>query len=90
MVKANAYGHGVLFVASAVEKLVDCFGVARLEEALSLRSQGITKPILLLEGFFQNSICRLLQLITFRLLCIIKSNYLHFNKLNYQIKLKFG
>ncbi|WP_044470973.1 alanine racemase [Mannheimia massilioguelmaensis] len=52
VVKANAYGHGVLFVSSAVERLVDGFGVARLEEALSLRSNGVTKPILLLEGFF--------------------------------------
>lgn len=52
VVKANAYGHGVVFVSSAVEAEVDCFGVARLEEALSLRSNGITKPILLLEGFF--------------------------------------
>lgn len=52
VVKANAYGHGVVFVSAAVEELVDCFGVARLEEALSLRSNGITKPILLLEGFF--------------------------------------
>ncbi|KNE77219.1 alanine racemase [Aggregatibacter actinomycetemcomitans RhAA1] len=54
VVKANAYGHGVVFVSSAVENLVDCFGVARLEEALKLRSNGITKPILLLEGFFSS------------------------------------
>lgn len=52
VVKANAYGHGMEFVAKAVEDNVDGFGVARLEEALSLRSQGIIKPILLLEGFF--------------------------------------
>ncbi|QLB13237.1 alanine racemase [Bisgaardia hudsonensis] len=52
VVKANAYGHGVEFVSSAIEHLVDCFGVARLAEALRLRSNGITKPILLLEGFF--------------------------------------
>ena len=52
VVKANAYGHGVVFVASNLEQNVDCFGVARLEEALALRSNGITKPILLLEGFF--------------------------------------
>ena len=54
VVKANAYGHGVVFVSSAVESMVDCFGVARLEEALKLRSNGITKPILLLEGFFSS------------------------------------
>lgn len=55
VVKANAYGHGVVFVSSAVENMVDCFGVARLEEALRLRSNGITKPILLLEGFFSSN-----------------------------------
>ncbi|HBO39539.1 MAG TPA: alanine racemase [Pasteurellaceae bacterium] len=54
VVKANAYGHGLIFVASALEDSVDCFGVARLEEALKLRSNGITKPILLLEGFFSS------------------------------------
>lgn len=52
VVKANAYGHGVVFVSSILEPLVDCFGVARLQEALALRSNGIIKPILLLEGFF--------------------------------------
>ena len=52
VVKANAYGHGVEFVSSAIEENVDCFGVARIAEALVLRSHGITKPILLLEGFF--------------------------------------
>jgi len=39
VVKANAYGHGVVFVSSAVESLVDCFGVARLEEALKLNPE---------------------------------------------------
>ena len=52
VVKANAYGHGVEFVSKTVQNDVDCFGVARLDEALRLRSNGITKPILLLEGFF--------------------------------------
>lgn len=51
VVKANAYGHGLLAVASALRE-VDAFAVARVEEALTLRSGGIVKPILLLEGFF--------------------------------------
>ena len=29
VVKANAYGHGVVFVSSVLEDMVDCFGVAR-------------------------------------------------------------
>lgn len=54
VVKANAYGHGLEYVASQLEDQVDCFGVARLAEALKLRSHGIIKPILLLEGFFDD------------------------------------
>ncbi|QTL40686.1 alanine racemase [Xenorhabdus budapestensis] len=50
VVKANAYGHGLLETAYTMED-ADCFGVARIGEALDLRSNGIIKPILLLEGF---------------------------------------
>ncbi len=55
VVKANAYGHGLAGVGIAVQELVDGFGVARLNEALLLRQHGITKPIVLLEGFFEQS-----------------------------------
>jgi alanine racemase len=43
VIKANAYGHGVVEVASAVQE-VGCTwcAVARLEEALKLRNTGIT------------------------------------------------
>ncbi len=51
VVKANAYGHGLLETARTLPD-ADAFGVARLEEALSLREGGVTRPILLLEGFF--------------------------------------
>ena len=49
--KANAYGHGLLEAAHTLQD-ADCYGVARIGEALMLRSGGIVKPILLLEGFF--------------------------------------
>ncbi|AYA42222.1 alanine racemase [Xenorhabdus nematophila] len=52
VVKANAYGHGLLETACTMED-ADCFGVARIGEALALRSGGLVKPILLLEGFFE-------------------------------------
>lgn len=52
VVKANAYGHGAVVCANALEELVPAFGVACIEEALTLRLAGITKPILLLEGSF--------------------------------------
>ena len=51
VLKANAYGHGMLTVAQAL-KSADALGVARIDEALALRAGGITKPIVLLEGFF--------------------------------------
>lgn len=47
MVKADAYGHGLLPVAAALDA-ADGFAVARLQEALALRSAGIAKRIVLL------------------------------------------
>ena len=47
-VKANAYGHGLVEVArQALESGADALGVARLPEALSLRSAGIDAPVLI-------------------------------------------
>ncbi|WP_108653047.1 alanine racemase [Dongshaea marina] len=54
VVKANAYGHGLLEVAKALPQ-ADAYAVARIEEALTLRCGGIVKPIILLEGFFHAS-----------------------------------
>ena len=53
VIKANAYGHGAVRCAHAVEKVADGFAVASIEEALVLREANINKPILLLEGFFE-------------------------------------
>jgi alanine racemase len=47
VVKANAYGHGLLPIArAALAGGADWLGVALIEEALSLRENGITAPIL--------------------------------------------
>lgn len=54
-VKANAYGHGMMPCAEALEPLVDAFAVAVCEEATQLRSAGISKPILVLEGPFDKA-----------------------------------
>ncbi|MFZ5756921.1 MAG: alanine racemase [Pseudomonadota bacterium] len=51
MVKANAYGHGLVPVARALTD-ADSLGVAVLDEALALREGGITRPVVLLEGVF--------------------------------------
>jgi alanine racemase len=51
VVKANAYGHGLVPTALSLPD-ADAFAVARLEEGLALRAAGITHPIVLLEGVF--------------------------------------
>ena len=51
VIKANAYGHGIVGVAKSLGD-ADAFGVARIGEGLSLRAAGITRPIVLLEGVF--------------------------------------
>ena len=53
VVKANAYGHGAVAVARALEPHAPAFAVACIEEAIELRDAGISKPILLLEGVFE-------------------------------------
>jgi alanine racemase len=51
VVKANAYGHGLVPAAVAMAA-ADGFAVARIEEGIALRDVGLRQPILLLEGVF--------------------------------------
>ncbi|RDL42643.1 alanine racemase [Marinomonas piezotolerans] len=55
VVKSNAYGHGAIPVAKHMDKDVDAFAVASIEEAVALREEGIESPILLLEGVFEDA-----------------------------------
>lgn len=51
VVKANAYGHGIVEVARHLQKHgAQSFGVALLEEAITLRGAGVTAPILVFGG----------------------------------------
>jgi len=52
IIKANAYGHGLVRVARTLAAHTDAFGVASGEEAWAVRMAGIKLPITLLEGFF--------------------------------------
>jgi alanine racemase len=52
VVKANAYGHGLLRVAAALADITDGFALIELEGAIRLREAGIRQPILMLEGFY--------------------------------------
>lgn len=49
VVKANAYGHGLVETATALSD-TDAYAVARIEEGIQLRKAQINKPIILLEG----------------------------------------
>ena len=55
MVKADAYGHGLLRAAAALARLADGFALLDVEAAVALRDAGYTQPILLLEGFFDRA-----------------------------------
>ena len=48
VVKADAYGHGAVPVAKALEAECDFFGVSSVAEAVELRNAGIQKPVLIL------------------------------------------
>lgn len=51
VLKADAYGHGLLHAASALRD-ANGFALLELDAAISLRDAGYQQPILLLEGFF--------------------------------------
>ncbi|NQD93765.1 alanine racemase [Pseudomonas sp. CrR25] len=53
VVKANAYGHGVREVVTALHAVADGFAVASLEEAAEVRALHGAARILLLEGCFE-------------------------------------
>ena len=52
-VKANAYGHGDIEVAKAVEGTADYYAVACTAEGVALREKGLTAPILVLGPVFE-------------------------------------
>ena len=57
VLKANAYGHGLVRVAQLYEELkTDYLGVAVVEEGILLREMGIKIPILVLGGVWGNQI----------------------------------
>jgi len=62
VLKANAYGHGLVEIAHHMEMLgADYLGVAVVEEGILLREQGITVPILVLGGILGNQVPHFLK-----------------------------
>lgn len=53
VIKANAYGHGLVRIANQLNEGLDAFAVARLDEAINLRKAGVKGRILVLQGFHQ-------------------------------------
>ncbi|MGO3908707.1 catabolic alanine racemase DadX [Huaxiibacter chinensis] len=72
VVKANAYGHGIDRIWSALSG-TDGFALLNLEEAILLRDRGWKGPILLLEGFFHADELPLLD--KYRLTTSVHSNW---------------
>jgi alanine racemase len=62
VVKADAYGHGLVTIAKTLaEAGADWFGVATVEEALELRGAGVEQPILLLGGLYMSDPAHLIE-----------------------------
>lgn len=71
VIKADAYGHGAVEVARAIEPMgISMFAVAYVEEAIVLRRAGITTPILVLTGFAPD---QLDDLFTFHLTPVVST-----------------
>jgi alanine racemase len=61
IVKANAYGHGLVPVALHLQAHgAERFGVAFVEEGIALRQAGIVLPILVLGGIFGHQVSQFL------------------------------
>jgi alanine racemase len=62
IVKANAYGHGLVRTSKALLAAgADQLGVAFLEEGIVLRRAGVTAPVLVLGGIIGNQIQHFLE-----------------------------
>ena len=62
IIKADAYGHGAIQCAhAAIKEQVDYIGVGIIQEAIELRENGITSPILILGGIYPNEIEDLIE-----------------------------
>jgi len=72
VVKANAYGHGLDRIWSALSA-ADGFAMLNLEEAILLRERGWKGPILMLEGFFNSDELPLFD--KYRLTTSVHSNW---------------
>ena len=73
VIKADAYGHGAIACAKALDDHADGFAVATIEEAVELRSAKFDKPILILSSFCQADEIEILA--NYQLMPVIHSLY---------------
>lgn len=74
VLKADAYGHGLIPCAQALAEHADAFAVAFIEEAEQLVAAGIThKPIVLLEGFLDPA--ELVTVAEHSMICVLHSSW---------------
>lgn len=48
VIKADGYGHGAVEIGHYIDELADYYGVATIEEGITLRESGLQKPMLIL------------------------------------------
>ena len=72
VIKANAYGHGLVQTALALPQ-ADAFAVARLEEGIALREAGVSQSIVLLEGVFESE--QLIEAALHRLQIVVHNEF---------------
>lgn len=58
VIKANAYGHGLVDVGLALSEIADGLAVACVDEAEQLRDAGVLSPIMVLEGAYDEEECQ--------------------------------
>ncbi|RIY32124.1 alanine racemase [Psittacicella gerlachiana] len=51
LVNANAYGHGIIEISRALDNNVAALATTRLDEAETIRDNGVNTPIIVLQGF---------------------------------------
>ena len=61
VVKADAYGHGVVPVTKTLRGVADMFAVASIEEGVELRQAGIREPILVLFSSFPEQVSQIVE-----------------------------
>lgn len=94
VVKANAYGHGDLQIANALEKFgLNYLGVARVSEGIRLRNGGININIIVLGGADENEYEELVKydlipVIYSKVMATKLNNYLKFRNLSINVHVK--